>query len=65
MLLIMTLKVVAIGMLKYVEVKIIQVRLRLIMNKMFYLGMSVMMMVWTLVKMMTMMVILMMNKISH
>lgn len=55
-------------MLNYVEFKIIQVRLRLMMNKMFYLGefnddgqdVRVKMMV-----MMTMVVILKMNNISN
>lgn len=69
MLLITMLKVVVEAMLKYVEVNIIHVRLRLMMNKVFYLVLSLMMIVRMLVKMtvmmMTMVVIMMMNKISH
>jgi hypothetical protein len=51
-----------------VEVKIIQVRLQLMMNKVFYLGLSLMMMMIRMMMkmvMMTIVVILMMNKISQ
>jgi len=65
---IMMCKVVMEVMLNYVEVKKIQVWLWLMINKVFYMGLSLMTTVMILVKvmvMMTMLVILMINKILH